>query len=326
MKQNLRKVLAMLVLSTSVMGLTACGEADTEAGVTYDEAYLHSVADFLITNWDGLDEATLTGYASMDAEEAAEVIEYNGLPFTAEAFTTAFAGYQGSVDELGAYISTDSYDAPIVKGDEVTLNVNVTYEQRPAQISIVFNKKSVAESVAINPEYTIGEILAKAGMNTLIGMGVVFAVLIFLSLLISCFNFIPKLQKMFSKYGLSRDELIRFTLAAYNAGEGNVAEWLENDKYSDGKGNLVNIPFKETAHYVKKVNDNIEIYKKLYYKNNEGVTEIDCSNKPFDANFCNALLTEKVEDVEPNTVIEVLQKGYILKDRLLRAALVKVSE
>ena len=59
---------------------------------------------------------------------------------------------------------------------------------------------------------------------------------------------------------------------------------------------------------------------------NEGVTEIDCLNKPFDANFCNALLTEKAEGVEPNTVIEVLQKGYILKDRLLRAALVKVSE
>ncbi len=199
MKQNLRKVLAMLVLSTSVMGLTACGAADTEAGITYDEAYLQSVADFLITNWDGMDEATLAGYASMDAEEAEEVIEYSGLPFTAEAFTTAFAGYQGSVEELGAYISTDSYDAPIVKGDEVTLNVNVTYEQRPAQISIVFNKKSVAESVAINPEYTMGEILQKAGMNTLIGMGVVFAVLIFLSLLISSFNFIPKLQHMFSK-------------------------------------------------------------------------------------------------------------------------------
>ena len=59
---------------------------------------------------------------------------------------------------------------------------------------------------------------------------------------------------------------------------------------------------------------------------NEGVTEIECLNKPFDANFCNALLTEKVEGVEPNTVVEVLQKGYVLKDRLLRAALVKVSE
>ena len=58
----------------------------------------------------------------------------------------------------------------------------------------------------------------------------------------------------------------------------------------------------------------------------EGVTEIECLNKPFDANYANALLTEKVEGTEPNMVIEVLQKGYMLKDRLLRAALVKVSE
>ena len=59
---------------------------------------------------------------------------------------------------------------------------------------------------------------------------------------------------------------------------------------------------------------------------NEGVTEIECLNKPFDANYCQALLTEQVEGIEPNTVVEVLQKGYMLKDRLLRAALVKVSE
>ena len=58
----------------------------------------------------------------------------------------------------------------------------------------------------------------------------------------------------------------------------------------------------------------------------EGVTEIDCLNKPFDANYCQALMTEQVEGVEANTVVEVLQKGYMLKDRLLRAALVKVSD
>ena len=37
-------------------------------------------------------------------------------------------------------------------------------------------------------------------------------------------------------------------------------------------------------------------------------------------------MTEKVEGVKPDIVIEVMQKGYMLKDRLLRAALVKVSE
>lgn len=198
MKRKFRKVLAMLVLTASVLGLTACG-ATEESTVTYDEAYLHSVADFLIGNWDAMSAEEIAGYATLDKEDAAEVIESYSLPFTADSLISAFAGYEGSVEELGAYVSTDSYDAPIVKGDEITLNVNVTYEQRPAQISIVFNKKSVAESVAINPEYTIGEILTKAGLNTILGMGVVFAVLIFLSLLISSFNLIPKIQKMFDK-------------------------------------------------------------------------------------------------------------------------------
>ena len=58
----------------------------------------------------------------------------------------------------------------------------------------------------------------------------------------------------------------------------------------------------------------------------EGVEEIQALNQPFDANFHQALMAEKVEGVDPNIVIEVLQKGYVLKDRLLRPSLVKVSE
>lgn len=58
----------------------------------------------------------------------------------------------------------------------------------------------------------------------------------------------------------------------------------------------------------------------------EGVTEIEALDKPFDHNIHQALLTEAVQDVEPNQVLEVLQKGYMLKDRVLRASLVKVSE
>jgi len=59
---------------------------------------------------------------------------------------------------------------------------------------------------------------------------------------------------------------------------------------------------------------------------NEGVSEIECLNKPFDANFAQAIMSEEVEGVEAGMVVEVLQKGYMLKDRLLRAALVKVSQ
>jgi molecular chaperone GrpE len=59
---------------------------------------------------------------------------------------------------------------------------------------------------------------------------------------------------------------------------------------------------------------------------NEGVVPIEALNQPLDPNLHHAIMTEVKEGVEPNIVIDVLQKGYLLKDRLLRPALVKVSE
>lgn len=59
---------------------------------------------------------------------------------------------------------------------------------------------------------------------------------------------------------------------------------------------------------------------------NEGVEEIVCLNQPYDPNWHQAMMMEHVEGVEPGMVTAVLQKGYKLKDRLLRAAMVKVSE
>ena len=58
----------------------------------------------------------------------------------------------------------------------------------------------------------------------------------------------------------------------------------------------------------------------------QGIEEIDCLDKEFDANFHHAIMQEPKEGVESGMVIEVFQKGYMLKDRILRPALVKVSE
>ena len=69
------------------------------------------------------------------------------------------------------------------------------------------------------------------------------------------------------------------------------------------------------------------IYQQLVHiLENEGVKEIDALNKPFDPNYHQALMQEAKEGVESGIVLEVLQKGYMLKDRVLRASLVKVSE
>lgn len=57
-----------------------------------------------------------------------------------------------------------------------------------------------------------------------------------------------------------------------------------------------------------------------------GVKAIDGANKPFDPIYHNAVMMEEKEGVEPGMVIEVLQKGYLYKDKVIRPAMVKVSE
>ena len=56
-----------------------------------------------------------------------------------------------------------------------------------------------------------------------------------------------------------------------------------------------------------------------------GVKAIDGANKAFDPTYHQAVMTEAVEGVEPGMVLEVLQKGYLLKDKVIRPAMVKVS-
>lgn len=56
------------------------------------------------------------------------------------------------------------------------------------------------------------------------------------------------------------------------------------------------------------------------------VKEIVSLNEAFDPEVHQAVLTEKNDEVEPGIVIEVLQKGYKYKDKVLRPAMVKVSE
>jgi molecular chaperone GrpE len=57
-----------------------------------------------------------------------------------------------------------------------------------------------------------------------------------------------------------------------------------------------------------------------------GVSEIDALGEEYDPNFHQAVMTEKQEGTNPNIVIEVLQKGYMFKDRVIRPAMVKISE
>jgi len=58
----------------------------------------------------------------------------------------------------------------------------------------------------------------------------------------------------------------------------------------------------------------------------QGVTPLEAIGKPFNVDFHEAILQRKDSSVEPHTVLDEIQKGYIYKDRVIRHAQVIVSE
>ena len=56
-----------------------------------------------------------------------------------------------------------------------------------------------------------------------------------------------------------------------------------------------------------------------------GITEIDALGKPFDPTVHNAVIHVEDDQIEESTVVEVFQKGFVMGDKVLRFAMVKVA-
>ncbi|MBW3018656.1 nucleotide exchange factor GrpE [Candidatus Woesearchaeota archaeon] len=71
----------------------------------------------------------------------------------------------------------------------------------------------------------------------------------------------------------------------------------------------------------------IEMIRKNIWKmlEEEGVRPIDAKGKKFDPYKHEVLLQEKTDDYDEDTVIEELQKGYMLKDKVIRHTKVKIA-
>lgn len=72
--------------------------------------------------------------------------------------------------------------------------------------------------------------------------------------------------KYFSKLITSYKGNINLAIIAYNAGIGNVNNWLEKGIIKSDGTDIENVPFKETNNYIRKILRDYEIYKTLYNK------------------------------------------------------------
>lgn len=63
---------------------------------------------------------------------------------------------------------------------------------------------------------------------------------------------------------LQKYENIELTLAAYNAGSGNVDKWIQDKIIKSDGSDIENIPYKETNNYIRRILRDYKIYQNLY--------------------------------------------------------------
>ena len=181
----MKKRLLVLGMIACLFGLTACSNAETEA-MTEEQLAAIEVADANIL---GVMEIVENG-------EEEEYIAYD------ETLAPIFDSWKSGMEELGSYVETTGHKVKI-DGDEVIVNTAITGSAldpngnpRTADVEFIYNSKDfVIISMVVNVNYTMGEKMTNAALNTLLGMGTVFIVLILICLIISSFSLISKFEK-----------------------------------------------------------------------------------------------------------------------------------
>lgn len=187
-----KKISLLLCLLIMMFVVTGCGSK--EDTLEYDETSVEQVTEFLIQYCNGTDETVVEEWKSLTEYMQNYQLLQAGLPVTPESFTGAMESWQAGIEECGAYVSHGDYSYE-AKKDSLEVTLPVQYEERDAEILFIFDENMYLDSMTVNAKYSKGEIAEKAGLNTLLGMGTVFAVLILIAFIISLFGFIPKLEK-----------------------------------------------------------------------------------------------------------------------------------
>ena len=149
-----------------------------------------------------------------------------------------------------------------------------------------------------------------------------------------------EIEKLIQEKNSLNDKLLRVTAEMQNMKRRYEEEISRIYKYEGEtfiKKSLTVLDNFERAILMDDENLDDEVSKflsgfKLIYSNfrsnleEVGVKEIDCLNKPFNPEEMEAVMTDKAEDMDSGMVMDVLLKGYKYNDKVIRPAMVKVSE
>lgn len=206
----MKKSIAIIGILACVFGLCACGTSTKVVEPLFSE---EQAVTYGVGTANAIIEAAATGQESL-LEPYGEVV-MNGV-----------YNYESALEDIGTctgIISTTT----AVDDKEAVITVNLGGTSHDAVMEIILVKEGYS-SISTTVTYSTSELMGKAGLNTLIGMGTVFCVLILISLIISLFNLIPKIQAAFDKKNKEAAKDIKS-----EAVDNTIAQIIEKEELSD---------------------------------------------------------------------------------------------
>ena len=200
----MKKIITLLCSLACLLCFTACGQEqvktlDPEVATTLEQTSSDLVTQFLAA----LDEKQANELSEQGGEYLEYVItNYFGVKVNGNGMVNALNSWNSAKPDLGDFVSITGMNAEYDdSGRNIIVTLDVVGAKRTAQIEAIYKDDlyKTLNSLTTNINWTFGEKMEKAGLNTLLGMGTVFIVLILISLIISLFNLIPKIQAAFNK-------------------------------------------------------------------------------------------------------------------------------
>lgn len=251
-----KKLLALVCVLTCVFGLTACGKE----AVTYTEfeqgkiANAEAVANYSLQLVSAIDSSVVADLTSMYKKDEMAAIYadsmYNAFGISVEAELGAFDGllstYNQMISDMGGLLTLGGMTSEIV-GDDIVVTVTAFGNECDGKIVFTFTNdifttfeegNAVASTSISQKLEEAGTHMGDAGLNTILGMGTVFTVLILISFIIASFNLFNGSKKKEEKKAdtntnapieaaeenLADDtELVAVIMAAISAYEGNAS-------------------------------------------------------------------------------------------------------
>lgn len=201
-----KKILLIISMCLIALGLAACGETDPSTvsynGYSYDQ--LKNTCEGTVASLLEMPDEQKEAYTVM--KDMSDVERNNYIKSVAPTATeddiatilqqtNMIIRWDEAVAESGEYVEMGEFT--ITKsGKTLECKQEVIFTDRPIILSYVYKYHNMElEDIGVEAVQTLGEKMTNAALNTLMGMGIVFIVLILISLIIYCFKIFPYLEE-----------------------------------------------------------------------------------------------------------------------------------